>query len=59
MLLQAIREGIQHLTWASETFAYAEDWDEQQQRYLGLRAGDVGSVMLDNCSLVVTSDAAR
>ena len=39
VLLAAIQEGVASLTWQSETFAYAEGWDEQRQRYQGLRAG--------------------
>lgn len=27
------------MSWESETFAFANLWDEEKQRYLGLRAG--------------------
>jgi len=59
LLLQCIREGAAMLTWESETFAYAEAWDEQRGRYLGLRAGSTGSVIADGSSLVVKPEAAR
>ncbi len=59
VLQQALRDGIARLTWESETFGYAEGWDEQRQRYLGLRAGEGGSLVLDRSSLVVKPGAAR
>ncbi|MGI8424432.1 MAG: DUF499 domain-containing protein [Chloroflexota bacterium] len=58
VLVQAIRDGIQRLTW-DDTFAYAEGWDEQRQRYLGLRAGEGASVQLDRNTLVVKPESAR
>ncbi len=39
VLLNAIRTGLQSPTWEQETFAYADGWDETQQRYVNLRAG--------------------
>ncbi len=47
LLLSAARDGIASLTWRQETFAYAESWDEGQQRYRGLRAGQQGTVLLE------------
>jgi len=35
VLLGAIPEGVARLTWQAETFAYADGWDEQTQRYKG------------------------
>ena len=29
VLVEAIREGVNRITWQTETFAYAEGWDEQ------------------------------
>jgi hypothetical protein len=46
------------MTWEQETFAYAEGWDENKKRYLGLRAGTrPGNISADN-SLVVRPSAA-
>lgn len=59
VLLRSIRDGAALLTWESETFVYAEGWDEGRGRYLGLRAGATGSVVLDGESLVVKPEAAR
>ena len=39
VMLEALRDGIQSPHWQRETFAYAEGWDQEQQRYIGLRTG--------------------
>ena len=44
MLVQAIRDGLALLTWQSDTFAYAESYDEAAARYRGLRGGQVVSL---------------
>jgi len=44
VLLEAVREGIASLNWSLEGFAYADAWDEQKGRYLGLRAGPEASL---------------
>lgn len=53
VLLGAIRDGVGLLTWQQETFAYAEGWDAEQQRYRGLRAGQIGSITLEGESVLV------
>ena len=58
VLLAAIQEGVASLTWQKETFAYAEGWDEQQQRYQGLRAEKTIRAIVDDRSLLVKPDAA-
>lgn len=58
VLLETIRDGVARLTWETETFAYAEGWDEAQARYPGLRAGATGSVTMEGGTLVVKSEAA-
>ncbi|MDP8922332.1 MAG: AAA+ family ATPase, partial [Chloroflexota bacterium] len=59
VLLAAIRDGVGSLTWESEAFAYADAFDIATSRYLGLRAGETGSVVLNNDSVVVKPEAAR
>lgn len=59
VLLEAIKEGVEMLSWQTETFAYAERWDETKQRYLGLKAGDVCSVLLTDESVLVKPEAAE
>ena len=58
VLLTAIREGLQSLVWASETFAYADSWDAERNRYLGLKAGQQVQVILDANSVLVKPEAA-
>jgi hypothetical protein len=57
VLLAAIREGVSRLTW-SETFAYADRWDEQKKRYIGLSAGRTIRVLLEGESLLVKPEVA-
>ena len=40
VLLGSIRDGLNLITWAQDTFAYAESFDEEGGRYRGLRAGE-------------------
>ncbi len=58
VLLDAIRQGVARLTWQSETFAYAEGWDEQKKRYKGLAVGPSVRVLVDAGSLLVKPDVA-
>lgn len=39
VLTEAIRSGLALLTWAQDSFAYAENFDETAGRYRGLQAG--------------------
>ena len=58
VLLAAIQDGAASLMWRSDTFAYAEGWDEQRQRYQGLRAAQAIRVVVDERSLLVKPEAA-
>jgi predicted AAA+ superfamily ATPase len=59
VLVQAIRDGVELLTWQSDTFAFAESYDEDRGRYRGLRAGQVVSLSVDSPGLVVKPEVAR
>jgi hypothetical protein len=59
VLISAIQDGIASLTWATETFAYAERYDEKTERYLGLRAGERITLTLNDGGVVVQPDVAR
>jgi predicted AAA+ superfamily ATPase len=60
VLLQAIRNGLGLLTWANETFSYAESYDEAAGRYRGLRGGrEVFISDIDAPGLIVKPDVAR
>ena len=58
VLFAAIQEGVASLMWQTETFAYAEGWDEQRKRYQGLRAGQSIRVIADERDLLVKPEAA-
>lgn len=58
VLIAAIREGLSKLTWQTETFAYAERYDEKTGRYLGLSAGRSVQLLTDTQSLLVKPDIA-
>ena len=39
VLVGAVQDGLGLLLWATETFAYADSFDEAERRYRGLRCG--------------------
>ncbi|MGO9949305.1 MAG: ATP-binding protein, partial [Steroidobacteraceae bacterium] len=59
VLIRAICDGVALLTWQSDTFAYAESYDESAHRYRGLRAGQMISVSPETSALLVRADVAR
>jgi predicted AAA+ superfamily ATPase len=59
VLVQAIQDGVSLLTWQSDTFAYAEGYDESAARYRGLRGGEVLSLSAESTGLVVKPEVAR
>lgn len=58
VLLAAIREGVQSLLWQHETFAYADSYDAERSRYLGLKAGQQVQVTLNSNTVVVKPNIA-
>ncbi len=58
VLTGAIRDGLSSLTWQTETFAYAESWDQQRGRYQGLRYGQTTQIIIDERSVLVKPEAA-
>jgi hypothetical protein len=58
VLIDAIRDGLARLTWRTETFGYAEAWDEQKQEYKGLQIGQNVRVLTDGRSLLVRAEVA-
>lgn len=58
VLIAAVREGISRLTWQSDTFAYAEGFDEKVNRYQGLISGAAVRVLTDGQAMVVKPDIA-
>jgi predicted AAA+ superfamily ATPase len=58
VLIAAIQDGLATLTWRQDTFAYAQGFDADRNRYQGLIGGVPGQVTADNSSIVVKSDVA-
>jgi hypothetical protein len=48
VLADAIRDGLRLLTWSKDSFAYADSFDDETQRYRGLRAGELVNISLDS-----------
>jgi hypothetical protein len=42
----------------NDTFAYAERYDEERDRYIGLRVNGGGSAIIDSQSMIVRTDVA-
>jgi predicted AAA+ superfamily ATPase len=58
VLLDAVRSGVELLSWTTDTFAYASAYDDEAGRYVGLAAGEHATVVLDATSVVVKAEAA-
>lgn len=58
VLLQAIQDGIAEISWNPDTFAYAEAWDEDQGRYLGLKASAALGVDMSSTAVLVKPEVA-
>jgi predicted AAA+ superfamily ATPase len=59
VLVKAIRDGVALLTWQTDTFAYAESYDETVGRYRGIRGGQLITLGADDPGLIVKADVAR
>ena len=59
VLAQAVEDGVAQLTWETDGFALADDFDEAATRYRGLRGGSPASVLPESTALVVKPDVAR
>jgi hypothetical protein len=58
VILDAIQDGVGLLTWAQDTFGYADLYDATTGRYRGLEAGRRPTVSLNANSVVVKPDVA-
>ncbi|HRY49076.1 MAG TPA: Swt1 family HEPN domain-containing protein [Candidatus Paceibacterota bacterium] len=59
VLLNAIRDGINLMTWSTDSFAFAESWDEAKKRYVGLQAGRLITVETGSNGLLVRPEVAE
>jgi predicted AAA+ superfamily ATPase len=57
VLCGAVADGVRLLTWEQDGFAFADSYDESQQRYVGLRAMEE-IVLHDATGLVVKPEVA-
>jgi predicted AAA+ superfamily ATPase len=58
VILDAIQDGVSLLTWAQDTFGYADLYDATADRYRGLEAGRRPTVSLNAHSVVVKPEVA-
>lgn len=58
VLVEAIADGTGLLTWQSDTFAYADRYDEEANRYAGLRTGTSVAPPIDGEGVLVKSKVA-
>ena len=59
VLLDAIRDGVSLLTWMHDAFAYGDDYNEEGERYPGLRAGQGLFINETSSGLLVKPDVAQ
>ena len=60
VLLGAVSDGVRLLTWANDSFGYADSYDETSSRYRGLIGGrDVSLADENSSALVVKGDLAQ
>lgn len=59
VLAYAAGDGVALMTWQTDTFAFAESYDETQTRYRGLRGGQVVMISADSAGLLVRPERAR
>ena len=58
VVLSSMRDGLTLTSWSMDSFAYAEGWDEANQRYTGLQAGRIVSLTPDSTGFLVKPDVA-
>ena len=59
VILDAIRDGVNLLTWSQDSFGFADSFDETAGRYKGLRGGQMVTLTdIHTPGLVVKSDVA-
>lgn len=60
VLLRAVVDGVKLLTWEHDAFGYADSYDENAGRYLGIRGGQVIDISdADGAGLIVKSGVVR
>ena len=59
VLLGAITDGVSLLTWTQDSFAFGDGYDEDKERYPGLRAGQALFINETSAGLLVKPDVAQ
>lgn len=59
VLLGAITDGVSLLTWMQDSFAFGDGYDEDKERYPGLRAGQALFINETSAGLLVKPDIAQ
>lgn len=59
VLTKAVSSGLELLTWQSDSFAYADGYDESRSRYRGIQGGKLVPVIADDAGLLVKPDVAQ
>jgi predicted AAA+ superfamily ATPase len=59
VLVRAIEQGVASLSWEEDGFAYADAYDEANERYRTLVGGRHVTALLDGSSVLVKPEAAR
>ncbi|MDE0069281.1 MAG: Swt1 family HEPN domain-containing protein [Caldilineaceae bacterium] len=59
VLLDAVRDGVSLLTWTHDSFAYGDDYNQGEERYPGLRAGQTLFINETSAGLLVKPDVAQ
>jgi hypothetical protein len=60
VIVRAIQDGVASTTWASDGFGFADAYDEEAQRYRGLKGGvQLNVIDADSPGLVVKPDVAE
>jgi len=60
VLAAAVQDGLRLMGWPQDSFAYADSYNQETDRYVGLRCGQSPAVLeYAGSGLVVKSDAAR
>jgi hypothetical protein len=58
VLISAIEDGVSLLTWEKDSFAYADSWDEEAERYRGLKVKQNVFVSENSEAVIVKPEAA-
>lgn len=57
-LAEAVEDGVRLLSWQTDSFAYADRWDDEKKRYIGLRSAQNITIDLNSDGVIVKSAIA-